>query len=338
MTTLIYKYRIYCNTDNKWVYTWATTPPIECPDDSGHSFNSSSVSIIQVARRKVITSTDSPYYTGLDFLSCDTTSGNIELRLKEASSCSGGVVRIVMESGGNNVNIYNGNDVSTIFVINSNALFLYKSNGTIWEQISIDAEDDLVNNLEELSSGIINTQLLGFTHSKGDIITADDRSNRILPVGNDDYILIADSNTSTGLKWGQFTPSIDYTLVTSTTIWSTTSSSFITINGMTTTPSAGTYYISFSSTIATSKSSTKAIFSVFNNNIETVHSRRMFSDGRSNNGSDSEDQDNDLYEDVVGTQSIETVNGSQLIEIRVRKENSGSIKYKHRNLVLIKLS
>lgn len=42
----VYKYRIYCNTEASNVYTWAEAEPTKCPNDTSHSINTSSISIV----------------------------------------------------------------------------------------------------------------------------------------------------------------------------------------------------------------------------------------------------------------------------------------------------
>ena len=37
------RYRIFCDTENKWVETWADVAPTECPNDSNHTVVSNSV-------------------------------------------------------------------------------------------------------------------------------------------------------------------------------------------------------------------------------------------------------------------------------------------------------
>lgn len=41
--TTVNKYRIYCNTENAWVETWAESEPTVCPNNNGHSVNNNSV-------------------------------------------------------------------------------------------------------------------------------------------------------------------------------------------------------------------------------------------------------------------------------------------------------
>ena len=41
-------FRVYCNTDNKWEYTWSDEYPNECPVNSNHNINENSISKIPI--------------------------------------------------------------------------------------------------------------------------------------------------------------------------------------------------------------------------------------------------------------------------------------------------
>lgn len=50
MASSVNKWRIYCNTENKWVYKWEQeniTPPTVCFEDSSHDVNTESASVIE---------------------------------------------------------------------------------------------------------------------------------------------------------------------------------------------------------------------------------------------------------------------------------------------------
>lgn len=50
MTTL-YHYRLWCTTENTYVYTWAETAPTTCPNDTAHTVDANSLTV--VGRRDV---------------------------------------------------------------------------------------------------------------------------------------------------------------------------------------------------------------------------------------------------------------------------------------------
>ena len=45
-TPTVYQYRIYCNTESANVYEWAETEPTTCPNNTAHSINPNSISIV----------------------------------------------------------------------------------------------------------------------------------------------------------------------------------------------------------------------------------------------------------------------------------------------------
>lgn len=47
MTSNLYKYQIYCETDSKWEYVWRDSPPSICPVNNNHTVNSDTVSVVE---------------------------------------------------------------------------------------------------------------------------------------------------------------------------------------------------------------------------------------------------------------------------------------------------
>lgn len=48
MTKKILYYRIYCNTETSYVYTWKETTPTVCPNNNAHSINTNTISVLDV--------------------------------------------------------------------------------------------------------------------------------------------------------------------------------------------------------------------------------------------------------------------------------------------------
>ena len=114
--------------------------------------------------------------------------------------------------------------------------------------------------------------------------------------------------------------------VTSTAVATTTSTSYILLPGMTVTPAAGTYKVTFSCYALKANSGNRGQLALFNNGVETVNSNRVW-------GTPSND------EVTVHTQSYETVTGVETIEIRYRRQSgSNSITVQNRSLELIKIA
>jgi hypothetical protein len=44
----LYRYRIWCDTDNQYEYVWSSELPTECPTDAGHTIDTSKISRIGV--------------------------------------------------------------------------------------------------------------------------------------------------------------------------------------------------------------------------------------------------------------------------------------------------
>jgi hypothetical protein len=52
--TTIYKWRIYCNTDNRWEYVWSETQPTTCPINTNHTVNNNSVNIVETLSDTIV--------------------------------------------------------------------------------------------------------------------------------------------------------------------------------------------------------------------------------------------------------------------------------------------
>ena len=47
MTETVYKYKVWCNTDSKYIEIWATTEPTTCPENNTHTIDTSKTSILE---------------------------------------------------------------------------------------------------------------------------------------------------------------------------------------------------------------------------------------------------------------------------------------------------
>jgi hypothetical protein len=65
---IVNQYRVWCNTDSKWVYCWDTTAPTVCPENSGHSIDTAKTTIIQTAGDPVCASDGKHVYIPDRFL------------------------------------------------------------------------------------------------------------------------------------------------------------------------------------------------------------------------------------------------------------------------------
>lgn len=122
--------------------------------------------------------------------------------------------------------------------------------------------------------------------------------------------------------------SITSSVQSATADTSTTSSTYVTMNAMTVTPAAGTYLVMFSGSGGVSANSSTGNYAIFNNGSIVQHSERnTVTGGGPTSG----------MEDAFYTQSVETVNGSQTIDVRYQT-SSGTFTIHERSLILIQLS
>jgi hypothetical protein len=50
----VYKYRIYCVTEAQNVYAWNATPPTTCPNNTAHTINANSISIVDQRASNIV--------------------------------------------------------------------------------------------------------------------------------------------------------------------------------------------------------------------------------------------------------------------------------------------
>lgn len=200
----VYKYRIYCTTDQQWEYVWSASAPSTCPINATHSVNSSSVSEDDQIQVSQISSSDSPYEIKQTSVFCDTIGGNIILNLPKAARCTDMDYVIKKITNTNTVTIIpfgsdqiDGSSNKILSALNQTVML--QSNGTTWTSTSY--YDILPISSQQKPSTFVATR------SKGDILV--DSGGELIPlnVGTNNYSLVADSTQTLGVKWGQ----IDHT-------------------------------------------------------------------------------------------------------------------------------
>lgn len=61
MSKKVYYYRIYCNTETSYVYTWDSKKPTVCPNDATHSINTSTITITnKIEESKTVIEEETP--------------------------------------------------------------------------------------------------------------------------------------------------------------------------------------------------------------------------------------------------------------------------------------
>ncbi len=65
--TTLYKYRIFCQTEDQFVYVWSETAPTQCPNNSSDTINPNSISIIEQIDSNEVSIKDEYVPTGHNF-------------------------------------------------------------------------------------------------------------------------------------------------------------------------------------------------------------------------------------------------------------------------------
>lgn len=144
--------------------------------------------------------------------------------------------------------------------------------------------------------------------------------------GNDGIFWLPDSS---GSEVDLTNNDINITQITATANTTTTSTTYILLNAMTSTPPSGDYLVSFSASCSTNAGSAEYFYAIFVDGTIVQHSERQIYDGNFNFV---------LLNLTMHTQAVVSVNGSQTIEIRQRRTTGGTITVFERSLQLIKLN
>lgn len=140
----------------------------------------------------------------------------------------------------------------------------------------------------------------------------------------------SEAQVNSGSNW--MVLGLNATSLTGTSSVSTTSSTYSTVSGMTTTPAAGTYLLSYNCNAGLA-SDTSADIAVFVGGTEqTIFTRRLSINATGLVGATAD------FEVVFSTISFVTVNGSQVVDIRFRENGSGTLTVTERVLTLIPAS
>ena len=76
--TTVNRYRIFCNTENAYVYTWDTSPPTTCPNNNTHTVDSASVTLIDSVSEDTISLVSGLNSSSLSLASSGTFEGAYE--------------------------------------------------------------------------------------------------------------------------------------------------------------------------------------------------------------------------------------------------------------------
>lgn len=157
--------------------------------------------------------------------------------------------------------------------------------------------------------------------TKGDIIVRDSTNNIRQAVGTNGQILVADSTTTSGIKWMTTNFYVSDTVTTTTT--STTDTA---MTNMTLTPGAGDYLVIFNGTISVnSAANNQTTTTIYVNGIAVADSVRSHFTTTT-----------DQPESVTNVTKVTGVLGGQAIDVRWRVSAS-TVSAHQRSLTLIKL-
>jgi len=139
---------------------------------------------------------------------------------------------------------------------------------------------------------------------------------RATPAGVWIYYQILASSTASGI--------INYNL-TSTTPFSTSSTTDVVITGFTLIPQAGTYAVWYNASILFTTTPIQHFWSIYRAGVKLADSERNQLTSRSNQVM------------VDSTMTVATFDGSQAIDVRVRRGTSGTLTVNARSLILVRL-
>jgi hypothetical protein len=261
-----------------------------------------------------IVAADSPYYTTKS-VKCDTTNGNITVLLPKTQRAKNGIFAIQKTAAAGTVTI-TPNGLETIIgaanmqLTDNKSYIVLKVHEGGWisalgSKIDVSAND-----------------FIDSANTVGDLLVDNGTESVPLHVGANGTILVADSSQALGLRWGSASGgATSCTEITSTAVTTTTSTSYVVMLGMTSTPSAGTYVVMFSSTLSVSSASAVVTYGVYVGGSLITHSERSYRGATS-------------AISAIYSQAKVTVNGSQAVEIRY-KTSTGTVTVNARNMEIV---
>ena len=198
MTTVVYKYRIYCATESKWKYTWNTSPPTECPINAGHTIHINSISREDKIMISSITASMSPYQLAINSIFCDTSGGTITVNLPNANKLFEKHYLIKKTSSNNVIEINSStpdlvDGGTTKLLLNNNDYFVLESNGTNWNSLDTKNIPILKNEIKTLENIISKNKGDMFIYNGTDIVSC--------PAGTNNQMLVSYPNSDCGVSW-----------------------------------------------------------------------------------------------------------------------------------------
>ena len=163
MSTVIYKYRVYCQTENAFVTIWNTTPPTVCPNNIAHTIDNNSVTIIEkISSTSVKIIQSEPGFTN-GFYKVEGFSLTIPANSSAIKDISWPYNIAVMtinlqpstENTGDYINAYAGPD--TTIGVNTETIgqnvSVINVNSTVLQNIKLGYTVSVVNNTQNINMG-----------------------------------------------------------------------------------------------------------------------------------------------------------------------------------------
>lgn len=143
-------------------------------------------------------------------------------------------------------------------------------------------------------------------------------------VGTGGQVLSTDGNNPAVLTWIDPASGLTINSASSTVSYQTTSDTYVVIPGMTITPGAGTYFVSFSVNNAVDNKNTTYNVAIFANGVIVTESQRSRSHGNANDFTSTQ------------TQCEVTIAGGQAIDARVQRTGgTGGVLMNNRNITTL---
>lgn len=189
-TNTLYKFRYYCNTENKFVFQWGHTPPTKCPNDTNHSIDENSVTIVDsLSRNEVIVSNRDPVTQG--YFMAESKTFNISSSSNESVfSFSYPLPVAVYRSIIATSNIHNGDSIDICI-----------SPDTI---IGINTHEVLNNtNIVKVNSSVINILVPGFHIDITDGVNIN-KLGRVISIDKNNNEITVENNTTDTFSIGSY--------------------------------------------------------------------------------------------------------------------------------------
>jgi len=195
----IYRYRLWCTTENKYEYSWDINEPTSCPISGAHSLDSNRTAIIQKITAVQIDNSDNPYKYKKHALIVDTSSGDVTVNLKTANRINWPII-IINVSDTNTLTIQTPDealiDGNSIKTVNNIVTYVLESNGSTWTSTPSHNFREQLNDTE-----ITNMSTVVNGDGKGDLLVDDGEELTYLETGNDGEFLQLFNLSEEGVRW-----------------------------------------------------------------------------------------------------------------------------------------